>query len=129
MELKEETLMRPTGWRARAMMIGFGVALACAAIPPAAHAAEWIPGHYDPRGEWIPGHWGGEGQRRFEAAWEPGHYDRRGAWIPGHWIGDGPHRGPPPEDVRPPGGWREGRVWIPAHYDGARWEPGHWSDR
>jgi hypothetical protein len=60
------------------------------------------------------------------AVWEPGHFDREGVWIPGHWRGGNGRYGPPPEPVEAPRGYREGRQWVPGHYDNGAWYPGHW---
>jgi hypothetical protein len=100
-EQEDVTTMRAKRWRARAAILCLSLGMACVGLASTAQAAEWIPGHYEPHGHWIPG----------------------------HWVGGGPHRERPPEDLGPPPGWREGRVWIPGHYNGPNWDPGHWADR
>lgn len=77
---------------------------------PVPNDAEWVPGHWTPRG-WIPGHW-----RAFKASpphgasWVPGHWEGN-RWVQGHWQGSHPH----------------GRKWQPGHHGShGRWIPGHW---
>ena len=101
-------------------LFAIGLAALLASAAPAAHAAQWIPGHYSPNGIWRPGHWAGPPD-----TWIPGHYAPNGVWYAGHWAGG---YGPPPGPFEyAPGPAAPGYHWRPGFYgpDGY-WHNGRW---
>lgn len=77
---------------------------------PVPNDAEWVPGHWTPRG-WVAGHWSAIHAAPFPGvSWIPGHWEGT-IWVRGHWQGSPPH----------------GHRWEQGHHGPhGRWIPGRW---